>query len=147
MGQADVKTKVTNAAVADFVAAIDHPVRRADAETLLALYRDVTGMEPAMWGPSIIGYGRYHYRYDSGREGDMCRAGFSPRKGNLSIYLMCGYCDEDAGATVSGLLARLGKHRMGASCLYISKLADVDIAALRELITHDLKWMDAKYPR
>lgn len=147
MANAELKTKPTNASVRDFVAAIEHPVRRADAETLLDLYADITGMEPVMWGPGIIGYGSYHYKYASGREGDMCRAGFSPRKANMAVYLMCGYCDEDAERTVAGLLARLGKHKMGASCLSINKLADVDMAVLRDLVAFDLEWMDAKYPR
>lgn len=147
MANAEAKTKPTDMAVTDFVAAIDHPVRRSDAETLLALYRDVTGMEPVMWGASIIGYGSYHYKYDSGREGDMCRAGFSPRKANMAVYLMCGYGDAAAERHVAALLSRLGKHKMGASCLTMNKLADVDMAVLRELIAFDLEWMDAKYPR
>jgi hypothetical protein len=138
------KTVATSAAVSDFIAGIDHPVRRADAATLLALYAEVTGLDPVMWGPSIIGYGAYHYRYASGREGDMCRAGFSPRKANLAIYLMHGAADD---AEMADLFARLGKHKMGASCLTIAKLADVDADALRGLIARDLALMDERYPR
>lgn len=143
----ELKTKVNDASVNAFIAAIDHPVRRADAGQLIDLYAEVTGMEPRMWGPSIIGYGQYHYKYDSGHEGDMCRAGFSPRKANLSIYLMCGYCDDDYGARMAALRARLGKHKMAKSCLYVNKLADVDMAVLKEMVATDLSWMDAKYPR
>lgn len=147
MAKTENKTQATQASVADFVASIDHEGRRADAHILLALYADVTGLEPQMWGPTIIGYGRYHYRYDSGREGDMCRAGFSPRKANLSLYLMGGYCNPDTQARVDALRARLGKHKVGASCLYINKLADVDMAVLRELVALDLAWMDERYLR
>lgn len=141
------KTQPTNQSVAAFIAAVDHPVRRADANALLAIYADITGMEPQMWGPSIIGYGSYHYRYASGREGDMCRAGFSPRKANLSLYLMGGYCNPDTQPRVDALRARLGKHKVGASCLYITKLADIDLDALEQLIALDLAWMDQTYPR
>jgi Domain of unknown function (DU1801) len=147
MAAADLKTKVSDADVSAFVASVDNPVRRADAETLLDLFQEVTGMEPKMWGPSIIGYGSYHYKYDSGREGDWCRAGFSPRKANLSVYLMGGYCNPDTQTQVDALRARLGKHKVGASCLYITKLVDVDIEALKDLIAFDLSWMDSKYPR
>jgi Domain of unknown function (DU1801) len=141
------KTQPTAAKVDEFIAAIDHPARRRDTETLLAVYRDITGMEPAMWGPSIIGFGTYHYKYDSGREGDMCRAGFSPRKANLSLYLMSGYCNPDTQGRMDALRARLGKHKTGASCLYVNKLADIDLAVLRDMIALDLGWMDEKCPR
>jgi hypothetical protein len=141
------KTKATDAKVASFIATVENPARRADAETLLALYAEVTGIEATMWGPSIIGYGSYHYKYDSGREGDMCRAGFSPRKGNLALYLMGGYSNPDTQARMDDLRTKLGKHKSGASCLYINKLADVDIAVLREMVAIDLTYMDTKYPR
>ena len=93
MAHAEPKTKATEAKVATFVAAVENHMRRADAQRLLDIYAEATGMEPAMWGPSIIGYGSYHYKYDSGREGDMCRAGFSPRKGNVVLYMMGRYSD------------------------------------------------------
>jgi len=133
-------TKPTTSSPADFVAAVEHPVRRSDAETLLALMRRVTGWEPRMWGSSIIGFGEYHYRYESGREGDFMRTGFSPRKANLVLYIMPGYADY------SGKLARLGKHKIGKSCLYINKLADVDMAVLEDIIRAGLDDMQKKYP-
>ena len=122
------KTQATAVPVADFIAAVDNPTRRADAETLDALFRDVTGWQPRMWGPSLIGYGEYHYVYDSGREGDFLATGFSPRKANLVVYILPGYTD------FGPILDRLGKWKKGKSCLYINKLADVDTDVLRELI-------------
>jgi Domain of unknown function (DU1801) len=147
MAHAELKTKATAVDVAGFIAAVENATRRADAERLLALYADATGMQPKMWGPSIIGYGQYHYVYDSGREGDMARAGFSPRKGNLVLYLMGGYSDPATQTAMDTLRSRLGKHKTGASCLYINTLADVDIAVLRDMVVLDLAWMDQKYPR
>ena len=122
------KTQATAVPVADFIAAVDNPTRRADAETLDALFREVTGWEPRMWGPSLIGYGEYHYVYDSCREGDFLATGFSPRKANLVVYILPGYTD------FGPILDRLGKWKKGKSCLYINKLADVDTDVLRELI-------------
>ena len=134
------KTQATEAAVSDFIAAVDHPTRRVDAEALDALFRKVTGWQPQMWGPSIVGYGSYHYVYDSGREGDFLATGFSPRKANMSVYIMPGYAD------FSAILARLGKHKIGKSCLYINKLADIDLDVLEELIRAGLADLDAKWP-
>lgn len=136
----DNKTQATQSDVAEFLAAVDHPTRRADAARLDALFREVTGWAPQMWGPSIVGYGAYHYRYESGREGDMCATGFSPRKANLSIYILPGYAD------FGPLLTRLGKHKMGKSCLYINKLSDIDEAVLRQLIRAGLDALGATYP-
>jgi hypothetical protein len=147
MAQAELKTKATHVEVASFIAALDNATRRADAEKLLEIYGEVTRMEPKMWGPSIIGYGQYHYKYESGREGDMCRAGFSPRKGNVVLYLMGGYCDPATQQQMDALRATLGKHKTGASCLYINRLADVDLDVLKQMVTLDLAWMDQKYPR
>lgn len=131
---AENKTRAGDASVAQFIAAVEHPGKRADAAVLDALFRRVTGEEPRMWGPTIIGYGQYHYRYDSGREGDMCRVGFSPRKAKHSLYVSCT-CDGPRGAEVQGLLDRLGKHSQGqGGCLYINKLADVDMGVLEELV-------------
>ena len=128
------KTKATVASVAQFIASVDHPGKRADAAVLDALFTRVTGQPAAMWGPTIIGYGQYHYVYDSGREGDMCRVGFSPRKAKHSLYIACT-CDGPEGAEVSALLARLGKHAQGnGGCLYVNKLDDVDLAVLEELV-------------
>ena len=137
---AENKTQPTEVAVADFIAAVDHPTRRADAEALDAMFRRITGWAPKMWGPTIIGYGSYHYTYDSGREGDFLATGFSPRKANLSIYIMPGYED------FSEELGRLGKHKMGKSCLYINKLADVDKVVLEEIVREGLVRLGQTYP-
>ncbi len=126
--------------VADFIASVGHSTRRADAERLNALFQDLTGWAPCMWGPSIIGYGQYHYVYDSGREGDFLATGFSPRKSNLSIYVMPGYQDY------AEILGRLGKHKLGKSCLYVNKLADIDLAVLAELIRAGLTDLAKIYP-
>lgn len=133
------KTVGTNASVADFIARVEHPTRRADAETLDAMFRRVTGWVPKMWGPTIIGYGEYHYTYDSGREGDFLATGFSPRKANQSIYIMPGYADYGE------ILGRLGKHKMGKACLYVTKLADIDLDVLEELVRAGLRDLDAKW--
>jgi len=123
-----------------FLAQLEHPERRADGLVLLDLFAEVSGFAPVMWGPSIVGFGRYHFRYDSGREGDFLATGFSPRKANLSIYIMPGYQDYSA------ILSRLGKHKLGKSCLYVNKLADIDLDALRELIAAGLRDLDAIWP-
>lgn len=112
----------------DFIAAVEHPTRRADGEVLLELFADATGCEPVMWGPTIVGFGRYRYRYASGREGESLAVGFSPRKANLALY---GLANDDAAEEC---LARLGKHKRGTACVYVNKLADVDLDVLRELI-------------
>ena len=134
------KTKATAQPVEDFLHQVDPDRRRADAIALDRIFREVTGFAPRMWGPSIVGYGAYHYKYDSGREGDFLATGFSPRKASLTVYIMPGYAD------FSEILARLGKHKLGKSCLYINKLADVDEEVLKELIRAGLKDLDAKWP-
>ena len=121
------KTKPTKVTAAAFVDAIDNDVRRADAKTLLRLFKRVTGEKAVMWGPSIVGFGTRHYKYESGREGDMPIAGFSPRKANLVFYL-AHFPGRDA------LLKRLGKHKTGVGCLYVNKLADIDMAVFEELV-------------
>lgn len=127
------KTQPTSASVADFIAAVDHAGKRADAVVLDAMFRSASGLEPVMWGPSIIGYGAYHYRYASGHEGDMCRIGFSPRKAKHSLYLLhCGKDGEEA--EFAALRAKLGKYASGAGCMYINKLADVDLAVLEQMV-------------
>lgn len=118
----------TGAAVEDFLAAVPDEQRRADAHRLCALMQQITGEEPAMWGPSIVGFGTYHYRYASGREGDWFLAGFSPRSKSLTVYISDGFAEYGA------LLERLGKHSTGKSCLYIKRLADVDLAVLEEML-------------
>lgn len=123
------KTKPTSASVDEFVAAIENSRRRADALIALAIYKEVTGLQPVMWGPSIIGFGSMHYVYETGRAGDMPTAGFSPRKANLTLYVG----DDFEGA--EALYARLGKHKKSVACLYINKLDEVDLDVLREIIT------------
>lgn len=125
---ADNKTQKTGASVEDFINSVENKRRREDGFTLLRVMEEVTGEDAEMWGPSIIGFGDYHYKYESGREGDFFLTGFSPRKQSLSLYIMAGFEEYEP------LLASLGKHRKGASCLYINKLADVDMEVLRELI-------------
>ena len=121
-------TVMTDASVDAFIDSVDHVGRREDARSLDALFREVTGFAPRMWGTSMIGYGRYHYVYDSGREGDFLATGFSPRKANMSIYIMPGYQDY------SDILAELGPHKTGASCLYVGRLSTIDLDVLRRLI-------------
>jgi hypothetical protein len=137
----ETKTRPTQMRVADFIDAAPDAVRREDAKTLVTLMSRITGEEPVMWGPSIIGFGSYHYRYESGHEGNACRLGFSPRKAELVLYVLNGSPEQEAQ------LARLGKHKTGKACLYIRKLADVDMAALEEIIRGALASMDARYPR
>ena len=121
------KTKPTRASVSEFLRGVANDTRRRDAHAVLAMMTRVTGVEPQMWGPSIVGFGIQHYRYESGREGDMPRIGFSPRKGSLVLYLLTGAPGEAA------LLARLGKYTTGVSCLYVNKLADVDTTVLEAM--------------
>ena len=124
---AETKTKPTDVSVDAFLDGVGHPVRRADGKALRALMERVTGEPATMWGPSIVGFGRYQYRYASGHEGDACRIGFSPRSANLVLYVG-GFAGYEA------LLARLGKHKRSKACLYVNKLADVDQAVLEEIV-------------
>ncbi|MFW8636524.1 DUF1801 domain-containing protein [Cribrihabitans pelagius] len=134
------KTVPTGASVEDFLATVEPPRKAAEAQELDALFRRATGIAPQMWGSAIVGYGRYHYRYKTGREGDFLATGFAPRKANFSIYIMPGY--QDYGA----ILARLGRHKLGRSCLYVNKLADIDTDVLAELIASGLRDLDAIWP-
>src|SRR6516225_284673 len=124
----DNKTKPTTASVTAYIDALTDPIRRSDAKELIQLMRRVSGEKPKLWGPSIVGFGKYHYRYDSGREGDMPLVGFSPRKAALVLYGLLGHGDTKA------LLAKLGNHTTGKGCLYIRKLADVESTILERLI-------------
>lgn len=135
------KTAPTRASVAAFIAAVEDDARRADAKKLDKMFREITGEKPALWGPTIIGYGLYHYKYESGREGEMCRTGFSPRKANLVLYIIAGFKEY------APLLKKLGKHKIGKSCLYINKLADVDETVLRDLIARGWSHMAKCYPQ
>jgi Domain of unknown function (DU1801) len=135
---ADNKTQTTKASVTDFVEAIPDETRRADAKALLKLMKTATGEKPKMWGPSIIGFGSCHYKYDSGREGDMPMAGFSPRKAATVFYGLLGF----GGA--ADLLSKLGKHSTGKGCLYVKKLADVDQKVLEALVVKSVAVAKAK---
>ena len=143
MARYEAKTTATEGSVADFIAALPDARRREEAAVLDAMHRRVTGLEPRMWGPSMIGYGSYHYRYASGHEGTAMRAGFSPRKTALTLYLMGNYCGRQTEA--DALLAQLGKHKTGKSCLYVNKLADVDLAVLERLVALSWQAMSARY--
>ena len=146
---AELKTRPTQAGVESFLAAVDNPARREDARTVCAMMERITGERPQMWGPSIVGFGRYHYRYDSGHEGDAPRLGFSPRKARLVLYVLTGYMEEGEGegeGEEGELLARLGKHKTGKSCLYINRLADVDMDVLEALCARSWAWMNRRYP-
>lgn len=133
------KTALTDASVDEFIASIAHPTRRQDAAVLVDLFSNVTEFAPKMWGDSIVGFGQYHYRYATGREGDFLATGFSPRKSNLSIYIMPGYGD------FSDILKNLGKHKLGKSCLYVN-MADIDLDVLAQLITAGVERLDQIWP-
>ena len=131
---AEPKTRPTDVSVPDFIAAVENPARRSDAEAICALMAEATGEPPVLWGPSIVGFGSYR-----GPTGDWPLVGFSPRKANLVLYIMPGFAEQ------ADLLARLGKHRTGSSCLYLNRLTDVDPAVLRELIDRSIASVRAKY--
>lgn len=143
---AEAKTTITDVAVEAFLAAVEPPAKREDAAVLDALFRRVTGEAPRMWGPSMIGYGEYRTTYASGRDVHWMRAGFSPRKAKHSLYLMGGYCDDLAAAGHARALARLGKCTTGKSCLYVNKLADIDMAVLEEIVAADWAAMQRLFP-
>jgi hypothetical protein len=140
MTKAENKTQATVARVEDFVTGIADENQRADARSLIAMMTRLSGEPATMWGPSIIGFGRYHYRYDSGREGEMCRIGFSPRKGQTVLYLIDGFEGH------AELMAKLGKHKTGKSCLYVKRLSDIDLVVLEDMCRASLAYMAAKYP-
>ena len=136
----EAKTQPTPVRVADFLAAVPDATRRADAQALVALMTAATGQPPVMWGPSIVGFGVYQYHYDSGRQGEAPRVGFSPRKAEPVLYLAEGFAERDA------LLAQLGRHRQGKACVYIRRLADVDATVLAQLVQASLRSTDTRYP-
>ena len=127
---AELKTKPNKSSIDDFLAKLENEQKREDSYKILELMKKVTGEDPIMWGDSIIGFGNYHYKYASGREGDWFLTGFSPRKQNFSIYLMS--CENDKN--LSHLFSKLGKHKTGKSCLYFNKLSDIDLEILEQLI-------------
>lgn len=130
-----MKTQKNDASVVDFLNSVPDERKRADSFAVLELMREVTGEEPAMWGDSIVGFGSYRYKYASGRQGDWMLTGFSPRKQNLTLYIMSGFDDYES------LLADLGKHKTGKACLYIKKLEDIDLVVLRELVRQSVAHM------
>lgn len=132
---AELKTQKTDDSVEAFLNSVEHEKRRTDSFKVLALMKEVTGAEPKMWGSSIIGFGHYHYKYESGREGDWFLTGFSPRKQSLTLYIMAGFDEYDA------LMANLGKYKTGKSCLYINKLEDIDLPTLKQLVKKSAEHM------
>ncbi len=144
MAKAKNKTVPTGLKVSDYIAAIEKEDRRVDCEALLKMMGDITGLSPRLWGQTlqsgIVGFGEYHYKYESGREGDSLRLGFSSRVQNISIYIMPGYQDFDEE------LSRLGKHKKGKACLYIKRLSDVDETVLIEIMQKGWDMMAEKYP-
>jgi nucleoid DNA-binding protein len=136
---AELKTTVTKASVGAFLKSVDDAQKRRDSREVMALMKEITGKQPRMWGSSIIGFGSYHYRYQSGREGDWPVTGLSPRKQNLTIYIMPGF------ERYAPLMKKLGKYKTGKSCLYVKKLEDVDCNALRELIARSVADMEKMY--
>ena len=131
--KAPLKTALTKASVSAFLNAVEHEQRRRDAKAVLAMMKRITGQKPKMWGDSIVGFGEYHYRYESGREGDMLNVGFSPRKANLVLYVMGSIADDDP------LRSKLGKYKTGRACLYVNKLDDIDLAVLEKIIEKSFK--------
>lgn len=139
MAKAQNRTVATPADPRAYIALIEDEGRRADAERLLELYGEITKQAPVMWGSSMIGFGRYHYRYASGREGEFFMCGFAPRKRDFSLYVMAGFEDRAA------LLEKLGPHSTGRSCLYVKRLADLHVPTLKRLLREDWREMVRRY--
>ncbi|GLC88878.1 DUF1801 domain-containing protein [Lysinibacillus piscis] len=136
----ELKTKETDHSVIEFIESVDSPKKREDAYRLVDIFTEVTGYEAKMWGPSIIGFGKYHYQYQTGHEGDAPLAGFSPRKAKISLY----FAPEDPER--ESTLSRLGKHTTGKSCVYVNKLADIDVDVLKQLIIQSIAVVQKMYP-
>ena len=136
---AELKTKQNRASVSAFLKSVENDQRRKDSQELLAMMKAVTGKAPKMWGDSIVGFGTYHYKYQTGREGDWMVTGFSPRKQNLTVYIMPGFSNYQA------LLRKLGKYKTSVSCLYLNKLDDVDRKVLKQLVTRAYRDMQKIY--
>ena len=137
---AKMKTTPTQASVDAYIDAVADEQKRADCRAVAAMMAEVTGAPARMWGPSIVGFGSYHYRYESGREGDFMETGFAARKRAITLYIMAGFSEY------GDLLAKLGKHDTGKSCLYLKRLADVDQAVLREMVERSVAWIRARHP-
>ncbi|MDX2245825.1 MAG: DUF1801 domain-containing protein [Bacteroidia bacterium] len=138
---AENKTQKTTQSVTEFLNSIESEQRKQDCFVVLQMMETLTGESPRMWGASIVGFGDYHYKYESGREGDFFRIGFSPRKQNLTLYIIAGFDRYEE------IMSRLGKYKTGKSCLYISKLTDIDMDVLKELGQASLEYMAEKYPK
>lgn len=136
---AEMKTTVSKASVEDFLNGLGNAQRREDAFTILKMMKSVTGQSARMWGPSIVGFDKYHYKYASGREGEICMIGFSPRSQALTLYIMPGFKTRDS------LLKKLGKHTSGKGCVYIRKLEDVDMKTLKQLVADSYQHMKKTY--
>lgn len=136
----ELKTKETDNSVIEFIEQVDNPKKREDAYKLLDIFTETTGFEAKMWGPSIIGFGSYHYKYKSGHEGDAALVGFSPRKAKISLYFAPGETKREE------LLKQFGKHTTGKGCVYINKVADIDIEVLKSLIIESVSFLQEMYP-
>ncbi len=134
---AELKTKPTGKSVAQFLNSIEDPTMRKDCKTVAKMMKEITGAKAKMWGPGIVGFGSYHYKYASGREGDWFVSGFAPRKRELTLYIMAGFSRYNA------LMKKLGKHKTGKSCLYIKSLDDIDLDVLRVLIEESVKYVSS----
>jgi len=141
MAKAENKTKPTAVDPKDYIAGLQDGPRKQDAETLLPWFETVTGLQSQMWGPSMIGFGRYYYKYDSGREGEAMMTGFAPRNAEMVLYVVPGYQSE----AMQKNLARLGKYKLGKSCLYIKRLGDVDMNVLAEIVREGVDHMRTNY--
>ena len=137
---AKIKTTQTDHSVTEFINNVDKEVKRNDSFKLIEIFKSITGQDPKMWGPSIIGFGRYHYKYESGHEGDMPLAGFSPRKDSLVIYIATEFKKREE------LLIQLGKHKSSKSCVYVKKLDDIDIPTLKKMIKNSMDYTTKLYP-
>ncbi len=140
---AETKTRPTAVSATEFLAQVEDAQKRADSNVLIEMMTRITGEQPRMWGPSIVGFGAYHYKYPSGHEGDAPLVGFSPRKAEFSIYLYGASEQDDRRST---LLAKLGKHRMGKGCLYVKRLDQVNLNVLEQLVRHSVDTLKATYP-
>ena len=136
---AELKTKQTDESVTTFLNKVDDETKRKDCFEIADMMKKITGLSPKMWGPAIIGFGSYHYKYESGHEGDMCAIGFSPRKQNITLYV------KIAAEETNTLLEKLGKYKTGKGCLYIQKLSDVNIEVLKKIIRTAFEYVNEKY--
>ncbi|CAG9623669.1 DUF1801 domain-containing protein [Sutcliffiella rhizosphaerae] len=137
----ELKTKETENNVIEFIESVDSPKKREDAFKLLDIFTEASGFEAKMWGPSIIGFGSYHYKYESGHQGDTMMVGFSPRKAKISLYFATGDTKREE------LLTKFGKHTTGKACVYINKVADIDVKVLKELIEQSVEFLNKTYPQ